>query len=66
MWWSMASYAVSVGASPLVLLSALLITLFLRYVSGVPLLEKKYKDREDFKAYAAKTSVFIPWLKGSK
>lgn len=64
MWWSMASYAVSVGASPLVLLSALLITLFLRYVSGVPLLEKKYKDREDFKAYMAKTSVFIPWLKG--
>jgi len=64
MWWSMATYAVSVGASPLVLLSALLITLFLRYVSGVPLLEKKYKDREDFKAYAAKTSVFIPWLKG--
>lgn len=66
MWWSMAGYAVSVGASPLVLLSALLITLFLRYVSGVPLLEKKYKDREDFKAYAAKTSVFIPWFKGKK
>jgi len=64
MWWSMALYTVSVGATPWVLLSALLIALLLRYVSGVPLLEKKYKDREDFKAYAAKTSVFIPWLKG--
>jgi steroid 5-alpha reductase family enzyme len=64
MWWSMATYTVSVGAPIWVLLSALLITLFLRYVSGVPLLEKKYKDREDFKIYAKNTSVFIPWFKG--
>jgi steroid 5-alpha reductase family enzyme len=64
MWWSMAMYTVSVGAPIWVLLSALLITLFLRYVSGVPLLEKKYKDREDFKIYAKNTSVFIPWFKG--
>ena len=65
MWWSMAAYSVSVGAPIAVLLSALLITLFLRYVSGVPLLEKKYKDREDFKIYAKNTSVFIPWFKGN-
>jgi len=66
MWWSMAIYSVSVGSPLWVLGSALLITLFLRYVSGVPLLEKKYKDREDFKAYAKNTSVFIPWFKGNK
>ncbi|KAF0226114.1 MAG: hypothetical protein FD133_414 [Erysipelotrichaceae bacterium] len=66
MWWSMATYTVSVGAPLWVLLSALLITLLLRYVSGVPLLEKKYKDREDFKTYAKKTSIFIPWFKGGK
>lgn len=66
MWWSMALYSVSVGAPLWVLGSALFITLLLRYVSGVPLLEKKYKDREDFKAYAKNTSVFIPWFKGNK
>ncbi|MEI7667639.1 MAG: DUF1295 domain-containing protein [Erysipelotrichaceae bacterium] len=63
MWWSMSLYAYSVGASIYVLFSAVLITLLLRYVSGVPLLEKRYKDRLDFKAYASETSVFIPWFK---
>jgi len=62
MWWSMSIYAFSVGASVYVLLSAVLITYLLRYVSGVPLLENRYKDRLDFKEYAAKTSVFIPWF----
>ena len=66
MWWSMATYTVSVGTPLWVLFSALLITLLLRYVSGVPLLEKKYKDREDFIAYSKKTSIFIPWFKGGK
>ena len=37
-------------------------TLLLRYVSGVPLLEKKYEEREDFKAYQLRTNCFIPWL----
>ncbi len=38
----------------------LFITYLLLYVSGVPLLENKYKDREDFKAYAKRTSKFFP------
>lgn len=47
-------YIVLAGVGPLT------ITWLVRFVSGVPLLEQKYKDREDFKAYAAKTSIFIP------
>lgn len=42
--------------------SPILMTLLLLFVSGVPLLEKKYKDREDFKAYARRTSKFFPWF----
>lgn len=42
------------------ILSHILMTLLLLFVSGVPLLEKKYKDREDFKAYARRTSKFFP------
>lgn len=42
--------------------SPVLMTLLLLFVSGVPLLEKKYKDREDFKAYARRTSKFFPWF----
>ena len=37
-------------------------TLLVRYVSGVPLLEKKYENREDFKEYCKETSCFIPWF----
>jgi steroid 5-alpha reductase family enzyme len=29
-------------------------------VSGVPLLEKKYKNNEAYQAYAKVTSIFIP------
>ena len=40
----------------------LVITLLLLFVSGVPLLEKKYKDRQDFIHYAEKTAKFFPLL----
>ena len=65
MWWSI--WIISM--SQLLLLNVLgiigpvFITYLLVFVSGVPLLEKKYKDREDFKAYAAKTPKFIPKFK---
>ena len=35
----------------------------LRYVSGVPLLEKRYKDDPKYQAYAEKTPIFFPKLK---
>jgi len=44
------------------IISPIIMTLLLLFVSGVPLLEKKYKDREDFKAYARRTSKFFPWF----
>ena len=42
------------------IIGPLFITYLLLYVSGVPLLEEKYKDREDFKAYQKQTSKFFP------
>ncbi len=41
--------------------SPVLITFLLVFVSGVPLLEKKYQGREDWETYKQKTSKFIPW-----
>ncbi len=35
----------------------------LRYVSGVPLLEKRYKDDPKYQAYAEKTPIFFPIIK---
>lgn len=44
------------------IISPCLMTFFLVFVSGVRLLEKKYKGREDFEAYKKRTSAFIPWF----
>jgi steroid 5-alpha reductase family enzyme len=62
MWWSV--WVVSMSSLVLLnlvgIIGPLLITLLLLFVSGVPLLEKKYKHNEAFQAYAKKTSVFFP------
>lgn len=63
MWWSLTGLIVSVNPSLIwVLISPLLMNLLLLYVSGVPLLEKKYADRADFQAYAKRTNKFVPWF----
>lgn len=62
MWWGIWVMALTVPLGWLGIISPLTITYLLRFVSGVPMLEKKYKDREDFQAYAAKTNAFIPWF----
>ncbi len=60
MWWSLAVIAWSVTGSLAVFLSPLLITYLLLYVSGVPMLEKKWKGNEEWESYKKKTSVFFP------
>jgi steroid 5-alpha reductase family enzyme len=42
--------------------SALVVTALLRFISGVPLLERKMKNHPDFEAYAKRTSIFFPWF----
>jgi steroid 5-alpha reductase family enzyme len=47
--------------------SPLIITLLLRYVSGVPLLEKHFAKNPAFQEYAKVTSIFVPkWPKTLK
>ncbi len=36
--------------------------LLLLRVSGIPMLEAKYKGNPDFEAYAQRTSAFFPWF----
>lgn len=59
-WWGICLMAVSDGRFVWLLFSPLVITLLLLYVSGVPLLEKKYAGRPDWEAYKAVTSKFLP------
>lgn len=60
LWWGIYLVALSYGAPATVILGPLTITILVRYISGVPLLEKRYADNPNFQAYAKRTSVFIP------
>lgn len=62
MWWGIYLIALSVEGGVFTVISPVLITFLLRFVSGVPLLEKKYGDRPDFKEYSERTNIFIPWF----
>ena len=66
MWWGIAilGFANSFGiAIALIgLISPLVVTWLLRYVSGVPLLEKHMKTKPGFSQYEKTTNIFFPWF----
>lgn len=74
MWWGIAvfvainfyngatlSVAIQYGL-PIIFISPVVITILLRFVSGVPMLEKKYEGRDDWEVYKKRTSAFIPFF----
>ena len=63
LWWGLFLIAVPVQFGWTGVIAPLLITMLLRYGSGVPMLEKKYSKHPDWEAYALKTPVFMPWIK---
>lgn len=61
LWWGIFLISLSAGMDRFWLVfSPLTITLLLRFVSGVPMLEKKYAGRADWEAYRRRTSIFFP------
>lgn len=62
MWWSIFIVIVSAPWGIVSIIGPLLITLLLLFVSGVPLLEKKYMKKPEFVEYAKRTSIFFPWF----
>ncbi len=63
LWWGIYITGLGFGAPLWAIVSPITITYLVRFVSGVPLLEEKYKDREDFKEYKKKTPIFVPFIK---
>ena len=62
MWWGIFIIALSVECGWTGVISPLVITFLLICVSGVPMLEKKYRGNPEFEKYARMTSVFFPWF----
>ncbi len=61
-WWGIFLCALSLPYGYLTIISPLLITFLILFVSGVPMLEKKYAGRPDFETYKKRTSMFVPWF----
>ncbi|MFA5442302.1 MAG: DUF1295 domain-containing protein [Bacilli bacterium] len=66
MWFGLGVVGLSVLYGYIGFVSYLLITTLLLFVSGVPLLEKAFKDRPGFAEYASRVSIFIPWFPKKK
>ena len=62
LWWGIGLIALPSANGWIALAGPLTITLLLLFVSGVPLLEKKYAGRPDWEAYKARTPKFFPWF----
>jgi steroid 5-alpha reductase family enzyme len=60
MWWSLALIAFSSSGNAIVFLSPMCITYLLLYVSGIPMLEKKWEGLLEWEVYKSKTSPFLP------
>lgn len=59
-WWGIFIMTLSLPHGWMTIVGPLTITILILFVSGVPLLEKKYAGREDFEEYKKRTSVFFP------
>jgi steroid 5-alpha reductase family enzyme len=60
MWWGIFIITIPFANSFYFIISPLTITLLLVFVSGIPMLEKKYKGNPAFENYKKRTSVLIP------
>jgi steroid 5-alpha reductase family enzyme len=61
-WWGIWLVAMGAPISWLGIIGPLTITFLILKVSGVPMLEKKMKDKPEFAEYARRTNKFFPWF----
>ena len=60
MWWAICLILLPVSTHWIIFISPITITLLLIFVSGIPMLEKRYQGNEKFQEYKKRTSVLIP------
>lgn len=62
LWWGIYFICCSLQYGWVTFFSALSISLLIRFVSGVPFMERKYRKDLDWKLYCRETNVFVPWF----
>ena len=60
MWWGIFIITIPLTNSIFFIIGPLTITLLIVFVSGIPLLEKKYKSNPAFEDYKKRTSMLMP------
>jgi steroid 5-alpha reductase family enzyme len=60
LWWGIYIVSIAVGAPGWTIVSPLIMTYLLRFLSGVPMMEKRMEKYSEFDEYKKKTSIFIP------
>lgn len=61
-WWGVYVTSFQGLHSLLGIISPLLITVLINYVSGIPLLERKYATNQEYREYAKETPRMIPYI----
>lgn len=62
MWWGIFFMATSIPGEGIAIISPLIMTILLLFISGIPLLEKPFNDNPEFQDYKRKTNALIPWF----
>lgn len=62
LWWGIYLIACSVEWGWITIFAPAFITFLVRFLSGVPLLEQKYKGNPEWEAYCDQVNVFFPWI----
>ena len=62
LWWGVYLAALGSGAAWWTIASPLTINFLLLFVSGIPMLERKYEGDPEFEEYRRKTSPLFPWF----
>lgn len=65
-WWGLGFVALNSVLPAISFIGALMITYLLSKVTGVPMLEEKYRGRPGFEDYIKSTNAFLPKLGGKK
>ena len=62
LWWGVFLITCAVQWGFVTFFAPLFVTYLVRFLSGVPMLEEKYKDNPEWIAYCEETNVFAPWF----
>jgi steroid 5-alpha reductase family enzyme len=62
LWWGIFFVSLSSGAPWWTVIGPITITYLVRFLSGVPMLEKRMQKYPNFESYAKQTNIFFPWF----